>query len=247
MNNKNKKCSKCNEQKPIEDFHKNSGRSDGYRPRCKNCENNPPKKKKCKVCGNEFQPLTSLNKYCSFDCARNAKNLAKRKNLGQKKCIQCGGLFKPYTSLDKFCSAQCRFDHQKAQRSRNWDKEKAQGISGENNPSYRNGFYTRKSKKNAQGEKIFIKNSKILKQIMIDNLGYVCCQNCQTSNSPRFETHHIVYRSEKPNHEHLHDLRNLIVVCIQCHNEFHKKKSMRNDLVEERKLYELFGQDVRDK
>jgi hypothetical protein len=34
---------------------------------------------------------------------------------------------------------------------------------------------------------------------------------------------------------------------MKCHNWFHKNKSNRNDIVESSKLYELFGDDVRDK
>jgi len=82
---------------------------------------------------------------------------------------------------------------------------------------------------------------------MISEKGYIYCEECKTSKSFRFEHHHIVYRSEKPRHEFLHDPRNLITLCIKCHNYYHKHKSHRNPLVESRKLYELFGNDVRNK
>ena len=66
----------------------------------------------------------------------------------------------------------------------------------------------------------------------------------RTKTNTKFETHHIIYRSEKPNHEHLHSSNNLILLCVLCHNYFHKSKQTRVELVKERKLNEMFGNDV---
>ena len=175
-------------------------------------------------------------------CKKCSVKIVKNKN-----CKHCKTSFKPYTTLDKYCSAKCRIENQKSKRSRNWDLDKARGVTGKNNPSYRNGMYCRGVKKNTKNEKEFIKNSKYLKQKMKDDVGYVFCEDCKTSNSLRFETHHIIFRSEKPNHEHIHKKENLIVLCIECHNNYHKNKGKRNNLVVKRGLDKLFGNDVLDK
>lgn len=86
----------------------------------------------------------------------------------------------------------------------------------------------------------------MFKQSIIDEYGYLVCQNCHKSNRA-FHVHHIIFRSEKPSHEYLHDHRNFILVCVECHNWFHDKKGNRNKLVEERRLNELFGNDVLNK
>jgi len=78
------------------------------------------------------------------------------------------------------------------------------------------------------------------KSSVISRLGYPACENCNTSNSLRWEVHHIVYRSEAPKHENINNECNLIFLCIQCHNDFHSKKSNRDGLVKERALWKLF-------
>lgn len=164
------------------------------------------------------------------------------KNPKQKICKQCEAKFKPYTSLDKFCSAQCRINSHKSKRKWNW--KNTDSIKGKNNPAYRNGNHVFGSTKRNVTVRKFVNNSKQMKQEMIDSLGYIKCTHCNTSNSARFETHHIIYRSEKPGHKNLHDQINLIVLCIGCHNEFHKHKSMRSQLVIDRGLDFIFGQDI---
>lgn len=118
---------------------------------------------------------------------------------------------------------------------------------GENNPAYRNGNFVRGRKRINVGERIFIKNSKEIKQSMLDERGFIYCEFCETSNSLRFESHHLIYRSEKPEHENLHKKENLIILCIKCHNEFHKHKSLRNEIVKSRHLEHLFDVDILDK
>jgi len=244
-----KKCKECKIEKPLNSYYQNG--NNRYRPRCKKCEqlrnNKKFKPKKCEICSNEFMPVNSINKYCSFKC-KNTGDIEKRSNKPKvKNCKFCNKEFQPYTSLDKFCSANCRVDNVKSKRTKNWGKEKCKKISGKNNPAYRNGMYSLGNKKTAIGERLYIKNRKELKEKIINEVGYVCCENCFTSNSLKWETHHIIFRSEKPLHKHLHDKENLIFLCIKCHNEFHKKKSIRNNIVENRKLNLLFGNDVLNK
>lgn len=87
----------------------------------------------------------------------------------------------------------------------------------------------------------YTKNRAKLIDDMTWDYGYIFCQKCQTSNAFKFECHHIIFRSEAPNHPKLHDKANLIIVCSQCHNDLHNHKHIREGLVKERKLDKLFG------
>lgn len=164
----------------------------------------------------------------------------------QKKCRMCSCEFTPYTSLDKFCSSTCRINHQKSLRSRNWSIEKVEGIKGVNNPCFRSGMYAISTKKNATGLRTFFKNRDEYREELIDKHGYLLCEKCGIS-SAKFEAHHIVYRSEKPAHEHLHSKQNILNLCVKCHNWYHLKKENRNEIVNERRLDLLFGNDILDK
>lgn len=76
---------------------------------------------------------------------------------------------------------------------------------------------------------------------MIEEPGYIFCQTCNTTSSFKFHCHHIMFRSEKPNHPMLHHKRNLIIVCDSCHNNYHgDKEAQRGVLVIERGLIQLF-------
>lgn len=249
---KTKKCNVCKKSFPatFEYFHKNKS---SLRPACKKCENNKKriliKPKECIYCGGSFTPKNRFQKYCSPHCAYKAdreKISLKPKN---KRCAVCNKLFTPYTSMSKYCSAECRIENMKSKRiqGRRWSADSIERRMGKNNPSYRNGLYVRGRSKSHVGEKVFLKNIHEIKNNMIDERGHLYCQNCNTSVSLRFEGHHIVYRSEKPNHPNLHIKKNLIVLCIKCHNEFHKHKKYRNKIVEDRNLDEIFGHDVLNK
>ena len=202
---------------------------------------------KCRVCETEFIKKRINQVYCSPKC-KSKFEISNRSNKPKsKKCKFCNIEFSPYTSLDKFCSANCRINYKKSKRSKNWSDDKCEGIKGKNNPSYRNGNYCIGKSKTAIGERQFIRNSKAIRKNMIDNIGYLYCENCQTSHSIKFECHHLIYRSEKPLHKNLHDKENLILLCIKCHNEFHRNKYNRNSIVESRKLNSIFGDDVLNK
>lgn len=203
--------------------------------------------KECAICLKKFTPVSRLNKYCSYKCKHIAELAARSKKPYIKNCKQCFKEFNPYTSLDKFCSANCRVEHLKSKRTRRWNPEKVKKILGKNNPAYRNGLYARGAKKSAIGQRLFQSNAKEYRQDIINRYGYLFCENCKASGNIKLEAHHIVYRSEKPLHEHLHDKGNILLVCVKCHNKFHSHKSLRNSIVRQRKLYELFGNDILDK
>lgn len=89
-------------------------------------------------------------------------------------------------------------------------------------------------------EKEFLKACKELKEEMDRDFGYDICMICGTTRSMKWENHHIIYRSEAPFHENLHNKRNLIRICCDCHYNIHRSKENRTKLVNERKLWELF-------
>lgn len=93
--------------------------------------------------------------------------------------------------------------------------------------------------------RIYEKNRQELIDEMQDKYGYIFCQHCQKSKGVyKFEVHHIIYRSEAPEHPELHNKRNLIILCNKCHKDgtdsFHNQKEKRNYLIVQRKLYQLF-------
>lgn len=201
---------------------------------------------KCAVCGNEFIPKSSTMKYCSNWCKYQSEIQKRSKKPKTKICKFCGKEFMPYTSLDKFCSANCRNENVKSKRSKNWGKEKCKSIMGEKNPCYRNGLRTSVSKQNGVGLHKFRRNYVELKSKMLNDDGFLHCEFCDITDK-KLEAHHIIFRSEKPNHEFLHEKINIILVCVKCHNLFHKHKNTRNEIVKKRELNLLFGNDVLDK
>lgn len=90
------------------------------------------------------------------------------------------------------------------------------------------------------------KNRLELHEEMYDLHGFYFCQNCGRSGVG-LECHHLIFRSEKPNHEHINHKKNLIIVCRKCHDKFHGNKGARNKIVESRGLDLLFGNDVLNK
>ena len=85
-----------------------------------------------------------------------------------------------------------------------------------------------------------------LKEEMYFNFGYYFCQHCKKTVS-FVDVHHIIWRSEKPGHPDINCKKNLILLCRNCHNEFHDKKGTRNQLVLDRQLHLIFGNDVLNK
>lgn len=155
------------------------------------------------------------------------------------KCKICNEDFLKKSHNQITCSNECRI--KRMSENRKWEL----------NPSFRNWVYVKNSSKKVSihqfKEKEFQKNCKEMDLEMIQKHWYRFCEHCWINNSLRWEHHHIVFRSEKPRHEFLHDKRNIINLCIQCHNDFHKDKWKRNHLVYNRGLHLLFWNDVLDK
>lgn len=190
----------------------------------------------CAFCHKKFDPKSKIHKFCSRLCRRKDESKARSKKPKVKTCKLCGEIFKPYTSLDKFCSANCRVKNKKSKRIRNWNNDSCKNRMGKKNPAYRNGTRT---KGRFYSSKHLRANSKYRKAFLEKN-GYIFCEHCEVNQSLKFETHHIIFASEAPKHPNLHNHRNQILLCIKCHNEFHKYKSKRDYLIKERGLSELF-------
>jgi len=88
------------------------------------------------------------------------------------------------------------------------------------------------------------KNRKAMVQAMQDKSGYLYCQRCYTSNTFKFEVHHIVFRSEAPSHPNLHEPINLIILCKPCHDALHTHKYLRNPIVKTRELNTVFERNL---
>jgi hypothetical protein len=164
----------------------------------------------------------------------------------KKNCKHCVTEFQPLRKSTKFCSIICRDKFWNYER---WLKElKCQCVKCWTifKQERKNNKYCSKECKNAFDADTRNRNTDYLKGLrkikgqMIESKGFIYCQNCHTSNSLKWEYHHIVYRSEKPKHKHLHNEANIILCCIKCHNWFHKKKSNRNELIKERSLELIF-------
>jgi len=141
------------------------------------------------------------------------------KEINQKtyKCKVCDENFIKRKTTDRYCSPKCAISDSKP-ISRTFTKKRVSILNRK--------FDAVKS---------------TLKSNIIKEDGYVSCQHCGINNSFMWETHHIFFRSEMPNHKHLNNPRNLIVLCCECHRWFHDKKDNRNSLVEQRGLKELFS------
>jgi hypothetical protein len=202
--------------------------------------------KKCVNCSLEFYPKSSLGKYCSQYCKIKSETNKRSNKPTIKVCNHCKKEFAPYTSLDKFCSANCRVDNLKSKRTKNWNKESVEKIKGKGNPCYRNGYSSQGTRMNAVGLREFQKNREQYINEIKEKYGFIFCERCKRSDL-KLEAHHIIFRSEKPYHEHLHSKVNITMVCVSCHNWYHKVKSNRDQLVIDRELNKYFGDDVLDK
>jgi len=202
--------------------------------------------KNCVECNTLFlikNQLELQNKYCSDECRKtgldkkqilyNEKLRNKIQNISCKFCkkeFTCNGFFKRI-----YCSKECQV------------KQYSQTRIGKNNPAYKNGLYTFANFQNRSNPEAYkhLNECARYRKEFIAKYGYQFCEVCgvNKNGTMRFEVHHIYYASLYPKHKHLHDNRNLIHICIECHHKFHSGK-MRSDiflkLEEERGLKELF-------
>lgn len=153
-----------------------------------------------------------------------------------KKCKECWTEFVQLNTIQKYCSYQCTSKNSKSPKPIVYKpkiikpkKEKSDMVS------------SRKRVKTDWWS--FAYNSSKIAKDQKKKYWYTFCEVCIRSDLPQ-ETHHLVYRSEVPNHTHLNNIRNLIRVCKCCHDKFHEYKPMRLQYIESRGLVELFGSSI---
>lgn len=182
--------------------------------------------KKCHDCEEQ---IPRLKKRC-FKCQRIAikERESKRVRGSFKNCAECKKQF--FSMAKKYCGRNCFFKSQKKNRR------------GKNNPAYRNGDYVGVSSglPNNGNRNTGAVQCKEYKEKFIDINDHVFCERCKAFDSPRFEVHHLVFRSEAPRHKNLHNEDNLVLLCIECHNKMHKDKESREELYKFQKTKLLF-------
>lgn len=183
----------------------------------------------CKTCGKTDEqgfPYWTFGR--CFECSRLKAREQERKKRVMKPCKTCGKHFLQRTSMQGYCSNKCL------------GKKLSGDRQGRNNPAYRNGTRTGGKPVDVWKQRTFQKNADFIRKQMVDKFGFLSCQVCGTSNTLRWEVHHVVYRSEAPRHANLHSIDNLLICCIQCHNDLHSNKKLRRKIVSDRKLWQSF-------
>lgn len=176
----------------------------------------------CLVCNTSYYPSEDKQKTCSMECGWKI-----RTKKVETVCVTCNKTFHGINR--KYCSVAC------------FSKESSNARKGKNNPAYRNGTYMGSKKRN---QSVHMNACKKYRKAFLAKHEYLFCEVCKTNanGTPRFEVHHIYFASLYPRHKELHNFQNLIMVCIQCHNNFHssKYKDKFEELEKERGLKELF-------
>lgn len=134
-----------------------------------------------------------------------------------KYCKVCKSEFRQYKSTDKYCSFACQSKDAKPKK------------------------LTSQAIKTKDGMTLFLRNKTALKIEQIAKKGHNYCEVCNEKNPFFLDAHHIVFRSERPRHPNLNDKVNILLVCRDCHNQFHEVKEKRNYLLEERNLKSIFN------
>jgi len=78
------------------------------------------------------------------------------------------------------------------------------------------------------------------KENFLVRYNYPFCERCGETNPLVFDTHHIISAGSAPQHLYLHDHRNLILLCRNCHNAVEQNPDENRKLVLKRSLWELF-------
>lgn len=161
--------------------------------------------------------------------------MGRPKNSKTLTCANCGKVFETQVCQvgRRFCRAACMYEFQKKARL------------GKSNPNFRGGIWA-KGGLYAHGTKtagIHLRACSKYKKRFIEKHGYAFCEICRKSNAYRYATHHIYYASRFPKHPNLHNDRNLILLCEECHRRIHASelREVFERLEKERGLKELFS------
>ena len=120
---------------------------------------------------------------------------------------------------------------------------------GSKHHNYKGGYWIQKTGLYRKGNASYLhkKACANYRNWFLDAFGYLFCEVCKVNSSLQFSTHHIYFASRFPRHPELHNPKNLILVCIDCHADFHSGKLNDIFLQLERKrgLKKLFGVNVK--
>lgn len=202
-----------------------------------------PRKKNCIICGKEFEIVRGTQvgkKTCSQECwYENAKNISKKHSIIKSEfaCRICG---KKYIGLTKYKSrtGKCR------ECIIISAKEKRMGMG---NPNYKAGLYTKRQRTSRQAQKHLNACSRYHKHFFKEH-GIKFCEVCGANEfrAMQFQVHHIYTASRYPLHKELHNFKNLILLCLRCHQKFHayQLKDKFLELEKQRGLKLLFKKKI---
>lgn len=199
----------------------------------------------CKVCKQEFDKNegSPWNKsICSRECVyqnqrenSRIQQAKKKEKIITRKCRECG--------KDVISTAYCPRSFCEGKYGQCYKDFLSKNRKGKNNPAYRNGFAIMGSRKYTG---LHLRACAKYRRAFLEKHDFLFCEICNVNSNgtPKFEVHHIYYASLWPKHKYLHDFRNLILVCIGCHNKFHSSvyKEEFALLEKERGLKELFNE-----
>lgn len=122
-----KRCNRCQQVKPLNEFYKNRSEPDGYARRCKQCQKDHQRAPNCtcEVCGTSFYatPGTSSKgdgRFCSHKCFSSTRNVQ-----AEVICLFCGRSFTAHryeveSGAGRFCSNSCIRRYYHGEKSANW-------------------------------------------------------------------------------------------------------------------------------
>ena len=185
--------------------------------------------RKCKICGEVFNTHGRIVNTCSFKCEKiKAERKQELKNATTRICRECGKGFhtnKYHTNkkLCHYCDVKAKSD--KIKESMANSKMKVDTTHSQECSKY--------------------------KQEFIDEHGFLFCESCGKSSALIYSTHHIMPAGRYPKHKELHNKKNKILLCGECHDDFtlERRQDEAEALKKERGLYELFegGNDAENK
>lgn len=205
------------------------------------------KTKRCVICKVDFLAV-GLSRHqqttCSSDCHYQLQREITKKSIERRKKqkvkLQCKGCQEFFIGHGlyklNYCSTSCQYQDYSKKRE------------GTGNPNYRGGLWSKDGYyKNAKwgyskaAQKHTAATTKYAKKF-VDKHGYKFCEVCKINQSLQFSVHHIYYASRYPKHPELHNTKNLILVCLDCHTKFHaeKYKEIFKKLEIDRDLKKLF-------
>jgi hypothetical protein len=195
--------------------------------------------KKCIICGSRFTIITNLraqDKTCSTECRYKNKLAISRRHSRVKTIKICSSCHRQFLVTKKYKTGTGKC---KDCISIGYSKDRI----GKGNPAYRNGL--RVLGKPSIYTSRHLRACNEYRRWFLTQNNFLHCEICKVNElgAKRFEVHHIYYASRFPHHKKLHDHRNMILACIQCHNDFHSGKSLSifRELEKQRELKELFN------